>query len=147
MCHQLLAGVHICAAAETLSLAAKAGVDPDQMYKVVSGAAGDSWMFQDRGKRMIETADPSTMMKLNDHVKDLANINQEAIELMCHTPLTSAALQQFVAAEALGLGTSDDSTVVKAYERISGVPVCNRDHELKDEKKNEWGGQSTTHLL
>ena len=40
MVHQLLAGVHICCAAEALSLAAKAGVDVELMYNIVNGAAG-----------------------------------------------------------------------------------------------------------
>lgn len=148
MCHQLLAGVHICAAAEALSMATKAGVEPEQMYRVVTGAAGNSWMFQDRGKRMIESSEPETFMKLNDHLTDLANINQEAIQLMCHTPLANAALQQFVSAQAMGMGNCDDSTVVKAYERVSGVPVCPNAHDMKDEKKNEFGGRDgSSHLV
>ena len=51
MVHQLLAGVHIVVAAEALALAAKAGLDVNQMYDIVMGAAGASWMFGDRGKR------------------------------------------------------------------------------------------------
>ena len=44
MVHQLLAGVHIAAAAEALALATKAGLDVKQMYEIVNGAAGASWM-------------------------------------------------------------------------------------------------------
>jgi len=54
MVHQLLAGVHIAVAAEALALAAKAGLDVRQLYDIVQGAAGASWMFCDRGKRMTE---------------------------------------------------------------------------------------------
>lgn len=42
-------------------------------------------------------------------------------------PLTSAALQQFAIAQGLGLGKQDDSQVVKAYEKITGVPVAKYD--------------------
>ncbi|KAI2498036.1 NAD-binding of NADP-dependent 3-hydroxyisobutyrate dehydrogenase [Fragilaria crotonensis] len=76
MVHQLLAGVHICAAAEALALAAKAGLDPHQMYEIVNGAAGASWMFQDRGARMLATEERGgdgvpVMSALEIFVKDL----------------------------------------------------------------------------
>ncbi len=40
--HQLLAGVHIAAAAEAMALAARAGIPLDVMYDVVTHAAGNS---------------------------------------------------------------------------------------------------------
>ena len=46
--HQLLAGVHIATAAEAMALGIKAGLDPQQIYGVVTGAAGNSWMFGNR---------------------------------------------------------------------------------------------------
>jgi putative dehydrogenase len=64
MVHQLLAGVHVCAAAEALALAAKAGLNPHQMYEIVNGAAGASWMFQDRGARMMLEEEPPVMSAL-----------------------------------------------------------------------------------
>ncbi len=42
MVHQLLAGVHLVAAAEALALAARAGLDVRQVYDIVGGAAGSS---------------------------------------------------------------------------------------------------------
>lgn len=69
MVHQLLAGVHIVCAAEALALAAKAVLDIEQLYKIVNGAAGGSWMFTDRGKRMIAEGEPDVMSALNIFVK------------------------------------------------------------------------------
>ena len=46
MVNQLLAGVHIAVAAEAMALGVKAGADPEQLYEVISGSAGASWMFQ-----------------------------------------------------------------------------------------------------
>lgn len=69
MVHQLLAGVHVATAAEALALAAKAGLDVQQIYDIVVGAAGNSWMFGDRGKRMISADDPKVMSALNIFVK------------------------------------------------------------------------------
>ena len=45
--NQLLAGVHIAAAAEAMALGIN-GTDPDQLFAVLSGAAGSSWMFNNR---------------------------------------------------------------------------------------------------
>mmetsp|Transcript_33169 Transcript_33169/g.76462 ORF Transcript_33169/g.76462 Transcript_33169/m.76462 type:complete len:145 (-) Transcript_33169:1134-1568(-) len=69
MVHQLLAGVHIATAAEALALAAKANLDIKQMYDIVVGAAGNSWMFGDRGKRMIAAQEPQVMSAIDIFVK------------------------------------------------------------------------------
>jgi putative dehydrogenase len=128
MVHQLLAGVHICAAAEALALAAKAGLDPHQVYEIVNGAAGASWMFQDRGARMLKTEERGAdgvpvMSALEIFVKDLDIVYSEAKGLQSPIPVASAALQQFICGQGLGLSRSDDSQVVKVYENITGVPV------------------------
>ena len=123
MVHQLLAGVHICAAAEALSLAAKAGVDVQLMYDVVTSAAGNSWMFADRGKRMIEGGD-EVKSALSIFVKDLDIVYGAAKELKSPIPLAGAALQQFISAVGLGLGQKDDSQLTKVYEQVTGVPVA-----------------------
>ena len=51
--HQLLAGVHIAAGAEAMALAARAGIPLDLMYDVVTNAAGNSWMFENRMKHVV----------------------------------------------------------------------------------------------
>ncbi|GKY91327.1 hypothetical protein MPSEU_000104900 [Mayamaea pseudoterrestris] len=120
--HQLLAGVHIVVAAEALSLAAAAGLDVEQVYRIVNGAAGSSWMFRDRGHRMINNEDV-VKSQLRIFVKDLDIVYNEAKRLNAPIPLASAALQQFIAGVGLGLGTDDDSKLVRVYENVTGVPV------------------------
>jgi 3-hydroxyisobutyrate dehydrogenase-like beta-hydroxyacid dehydrogenase len=123
MVHQLLAGVHIVSAAEALALAAKAGLDVEQMYEIVNGAAGASWMFSDRGKRMISDGD-EVMSALNIFIKDLDIVYSEAKALQSPIPVASAALQQFIIGQGMGLGRKDDSQVIKVYESVTGVPVA-----------------------
>lgn len=112
-------------AAEALALAAKAGLDVNQMYDIVKGAAGNSWMFSDRGKRMIETPE-KVMSALAIFIKDLDIVYSESKRLQCPTPLASAALQQFISGASLGLGKEDDSSVVKVYETLAGVSVSSQ---------------------
>ena len=126
MVHQLLAGVHIAVAAEALALAAKAGLDVKQMYDIVKGAAGNSWMFSDRGKRMIDYtgADGEKVNSaLAIFIKDMDIVYSSAKALKCPVPIATAALQQFIAGTGLGLDRKDDSQVVKVYEALSGVSV------------------------
>ena len=123
MVHQLLAGTHIAAAAEALSLAAKAGVDMQLMYDVVSRAAGSSWMFMDRGARMIQEGEPEVKSAMNIFVKDLDIVYSEAKSLACPIPIASTVLQQFLSGVGLGLGNKDDSQLVKVYENFTGVSV------------------------
>jgi len=123
MVHQLLAGVHIVAAAEALSLAAAAGLDVQQMFNIVNGAAGASWMFRDRGERMINSSSEIKSM-LDIFVKDLDIVYAEAKRLKAPTPMASTALQQFISGQGLGLGQHDDSQVVQVYENVTGTKVC-----------------------
>ena len=48
MINQLLAGVHIAAACEAITFAAKQGLDLDKVYEVITASAGNSWMFENR---------------------------------------------------------------------------------------------------
>ena len=123
MVHQLLAGVHIVVAAEALALAAKAGLDVGQMYDIVAGAAGASWMFCDRGRRMIDNPENKVMSALAIFIKDMDIVYSEAKRLQSPIPIATAALQQFISGASLGLSKKDDSQVVKVYETLSGVSV------------------------
>lgn len=132
MVHQLLAGVHIVVAAEALALAAKAGVDVRQMYDIVKGAAGASWMFCDRGQRMIANPEDKVMSTLAIFIKDMDIVYSEAKSLECPIPIATAALQQFISGASLGLAKKDDSQVVKVYETLSGVSVQKSGSSLKE---------------
>src|SRR5687767_2011186 len=52
--HQLLAGVHIAAAAEAMALGLREGVDPKALYDVITNSAGNSWMFGNRMAHVLE---------------------------------------------------------------------------------------------
>ena len=48
MINQLLAGVHIAAACEAITFAARQGLDLNKVYEVIAASAGNSWMFENR---------------------------------------------------------------------------------------------------
>lgn len=50
---QAMAGVHLVAAAEAISLGSKVGLETGKLYEIISTAAGTSWMFVDRVPQML----------------------------------------------------------------------------------------------
>lgn len=120
MINQLLAGVHIAAAAEALALAAKAGLDLQVVYDVIRVSAGGSWMFENRGEHIV-SGDYTPRSAVNIFVKDLGIVTDEAAREGAVTPLGATALSLFEEAAAAGLGREDDAAVAKVLARRSGI--------------------------
>ena len=112
--NQLLAGVHIAAAAEALALARGLGVDPEIVVSSLTGGAASSFMFADRGPRMIEAYRGGAEVKsrLDIFVKDMGIVADVSARAHVPTPLAAAAQQLYLMAERAGLGHRDDSTVI-----------------------------------
>ncbi|MGN5279225.1 L-threonate dehydrogenase [Aeromonas dhakensis] len=115
--HQLLAGVHIAVAAEAMALASRAGISLDLMYDVVTHAAGNSWMFENRMARVL-SGDYQARSAVDIFVKDLTLVADTARELR-FPPLASTALNMFLAASNAGHGKEDDSAVIKIFDGIT----------------------------
>ncbi|NAZ94970.1 L-threonate dehydrogenase [Vibrio toranzoniae] len=115
--HQLLAGVHIAAGAEAMALAARANIPLGLMYDVVTNAAGNSWMFENRMKHVVD-GDYTPKSMVDIFVKDLNLVSDTAQDLKFPLPLSSAALNMFVSASNAGFGQEDDSAVIKVFQGI-----------------------------
>ncbi|WP_270933197.1 L-threonate dehydrogenase [Falsiroseomonas oryzae] len=124
--HQLLAGVHIAVAAEAMSLGIRAGADPRQLYEVVTSAAGNSWMFENRMARVLE-GDDAPRSAVDIFVKDLGLVAELARSLDHPVPLASQAQQLFTAASAMGHGRADDGFVIRVWQALTGIPLPGRD--------------------
>jgi len=127
--HQLLAGVHIAAAAEAMALGIRAGADPQALYDVVTSAAGNSWMFENRMARVL-TGDDAPRSAVEIFVKDLGLVNDMARGLNFPVPLAAQAQQLFTAARAMGQGGVDDGFVIRVWQTITGIDLPG------DEKKS-----------
>lgn len=115
--HQLLAGVHIAAGAEAMALAAKAGIPLDLMYDVVTHAAGNSWMFENRMKHVVD-GDYTPLSMVDIFVKDLGLVTDTGKALRFPLPLASTAFNMFIEASNAGHGKEDDSAVIKIFSGI-----------------------------
>lgn len=116
--HQLLAGVHIAAGAEAMALAARAGIPLDLMYDVVTNAAGNSWMFQNRMKHVVD-GDYTPTSSVDIFVKDLGLVTETGRALKFPLPLASTAFTMFANASNAGYGKLDDSAVIKTFAGIT----------------------------
>jgi 3-hydroxyisobutyrate dehydrogenase-like beta-hydroxyacid dehydrogenase len=115
--HQLLAGVHIAAGAEAMAMAAKAGIDLSVMYDVVTHAAGNSWMFENRMKHVVD-GDYTPLSMVDIFVKDLGLVTDAAKGLHAPVPLASTAFSMYTQASNAGFGKEDDSAVIKIFQGI-----------------------------
>jgi 3-hydroxyisobutyrate dehydrogenase-like beta-hydroxyacid dehydrogenase len=120
--NQLLAGVHIAAAAEAMTFGMTQGVAPADCLEVISKCAGSSWMFENRGPHIVE-GDYRPRSAVEIFVKDLGIVSDVARAARFSAPLTAAALQQFLAASGMGLGHEDDAAVAKVYARNAGLTL------------------------
>ena len=115
--NQLLAGIHIAAAAEGLALAERAGIDPALALEILSGAAASSWMLKNRGPRMVAD-DGQVTSAVDIFVKDLGLVLDAGKAAKMGLPLSAAAHQLFIAASGMGLGARDDSQVIETYRAL-----------------------------
>jgi putative dehydrogenase len=122
MINQLLCGVHIAAAAEAMHVAERAGVPLATMHEIISVSAGNSWMWGDRGPRMMQD-DPPVTSAVDIFVKDLAIVLDQGRQMRQGLPVAAAAMQMFLAASGLGHGKADDSQVIRAYRALNGKPA------------------------
>ncbi|MCA3183577.1 MULTISPECIES: L-threonate dehydrogenase [unclassified Cupriavidus] len=115
--NQLLAGVHIAAAAEAMALGLREGVDPDALYDVITHSAGNSWMFENRVPHIL-AGDYTPLSAVDIFVKDLGMVLDTARTSKFPLPLSAAAHQMFMMASTAGHGGEDDSAVIKIFPGI-----------------------------
>jgi 3-hydroxyisobutyrate dehydrogenase len=115
--NQLLAGVHIAAAAEAMALGLREGVDPAALYEVITHSAGNSWMFENRMPHVL-AADYTPLSAVDIFVKDLGLVLDLARASKFPLPLSSTAHQMFMQASSAGHGQEDDSAVIKIFPGI-----------------------------
>ncbi|SFG87427.1 L-threonate dehydrogenase [Pseudomonas sp. NFACC45] len=124
--NQLLAGVHIAAAAEAMAYGIRQGCDPEALYEVISHSAGNSWMFENRVPHLL-AGDYRPRSAVDIFVKDLGLVLDSAQEAVFPLPLTASAHQMFKQASASGLGREDDIAVVKIFPGISLPAAANEE--------------------
>ncbi|MCJ1394956.1 hypothetical protein MMC18_007837 [Xylographa bjoerkii] len=123
---QLLASIHLCAAAEAIAFAGHLGLDLSQFFNVVNSAAGGSWMFRDRGPKMIAkhgkleksiwiTKEEENTIETS--VKSLSAVIQAARDIECPLYLGNAALNILLTMKHRGWDECTDDSVLKFWDK------------------------------
>ena len=124
--NQLLAGVHIAAAAEAMALGLREGVAADALYEVITHSAGNSWMFENRMAHVL-AGDYTPLSAVDIFVKDLGLVLDTARASKFPLPLASTAHQMFMQASTAGFAKEDDSAVIKIFPGIELPPTAGKD--------------------
>jgi 3-hydroxyisobutyrate dehydrogenase len=111
--NQLLCGVHIAAAAEALSFAESLGLDPGECWNVLRDGAAASFMFDDRGARMVAGTFDEVRSALDIFVKDMGLVTGAAGDAGAAVPLSAAARDLYQRGHDEGLGRKDDSVLIE----------------------------------
>jgi L-threonate 2-dehydrogenase len=112
--NNLLAGVHLAAAAEALALAERVGLDPATVLEVVERSSGQSWIGGDRMRRRLACTDGPVpvMAQMTLLAKDTALAARMAASAGVSMPLGERATAAFAAACAAGWADADDAHLI-----------------------------------
>jgi 3-hydroxyisobutyrate dehydrogenase-like beta-hydroxyacid dehydrogenase len=117
----LLVAIHNVASAEAMVLGIKAGLDPQQVVKLITRGAGTSRVFELRAPMMAADRYEPATMKLSLWQKDMAVIDRFAADLGVPTPLFDATAPIYAAALAQGRGAQDTAAVCAVLEKMAGI--------------------------
>lgn len=124
--NQLLAGTQIVTMAEALSFGVTQGVEPATFLEVISKCAGTSWILENRAPHVV-AGDYTPQSAMTIWPKDLGIVLDIATSAGFNAPMAAAALKQYQAAIAAGLGAEDDAAVAKVYAQQAGIKLPTKD--------------------
>ncbi len=112
-----LAGIQIISAAESIILAKKEKINLKKIFKIINNSSGHSWMFNDRGKRMIDKNYFTPLSRLSIFKKDMKLANKLLKKHYLNLPLTKIALKIYELGCKQGLENFDDSAVIRILDK------------------------------
>ena len=112
-----LAGIQIVSAAEAIMLAKKEKINLKKIFKIINNSSGQSWMFADRGERMIKKKYFKPLSRLSIFKKDMKLANELRKKHFINLPLTKVALKMYEKGCMEGLENFDDSAVIRLLEK------------------------------
>ena len=112
-----LAGIQIVSAAEAIMLAKKEKINLNKIFKIINNSSGQSWMFADRGERMIKKKYFKPLSRLSIFKKDMKLANELRKKHFINLPLTKVALKMYEKGCKQGLENFDDSAVIRLLEK------------------------------
>lgn len=122
LANQLIVACNIRAVAEALTLAQKAGVEPQLVYAAIRGGLAGSTVLDAKGPMMMEgNAKPG--FKIDLHIKDLNNVLECAHSVGAPVPMAASVQEVLEWLHHHGCGQNDHSAIAKYYEMLTGIEI------------------------
>ena len=122
LANQIIVACNIQALAEALTLAQKAGVDPQLVFDAIKGGLAGSTVMNAKAPMMIEGNDKPGF-KIDLHIKDLNNVLDCAHSVGSPVPMTAAVQEILQWLHNQGEGQKDHSAIAQYYEHLTGIKI------------------------
>jgi len=116
LANQIVVALNIAAVSEALVLAAKAGVEPELVFKAIRGGLAGSTVMEAKVPLMLDRKfNPG--FRINLHIKDLDNALNAGHQFGSPLPLTALVREILEALKVEGLGDCDHGALVRYFEK------------------------------
>jgi 3-hydroxyisobutyrate dehydrogenase-like beta-hydroxyacid dehydrogenase len=122
LANNTMSALNLLSFVEGVTMATKAGIDPETFVKVVNGGGGKNAQVDNKAEKIFNRDFAPQFMTQLIH-KDLGLASNVAKELEISAPIMALAKEIFQMAKAKGYGSEDMSAVIKCYEEWAGVTV------------------------
>ena len=122
LANQIIVACNIQALAEALTLAQKAGVDPQLVFEAIRGGLAGSTVMNAKAPMMI-AGDGRPGFKIDLHIKDLNNALDCAHTVGAPVPMTAEVQEVLQWLHNQGEGQHDHSCIARYYEKLTGIEI------------------------
>jgi len=122
LANQIIVACNIQALAEALTLAQKAGVDPELVFQAIKGGLAGSTVMNAKAPMMIAGNDKPGF-KIDLHIKDLNNALDCAHTVGAPVPMTASVQEILQWLHNNECGGNDHSAIAKYYEHLTGIKI------------------------
>ena len=122
LANQIIVACNIQALAEALTLAQKAGVDPELVFQAIKGGLAGSTVMNAKAPMMIAGNDKPGF-KIDLHIKDLNNALDCAHTVGAPVPMTAEVQEILQWLHNHEGGQKDHSAIAQYYEYLTGIQI------------------------
>ena len=122
LANQIIVACNIQALSEALTLAQKAGVDPELVFKAIRGGLAGSTVMDAKAPMMIEGNDKPGF-KIDLHIKDLNNALDCAHTVGAPVPMTAEVQEIMQWMHNNEGGQKDHSAIAQYYEHLADIKI------------------------
>ena len=122
LANQIIVACNIQALAEALTLAQKAGVEPQLVFDAIKGGLAGSTVMNAKAPMMIAGNDKPGF-KIDLHIKDLNNALDCAHTVGAPVPMTAEVIEILQWMHTHEGGQKDHSAIAQYYEYLTGIQI------------------------